>query len=281
LNNTCEAMQGPMFAASSDGCAVGVWQAGNPCGPAVLLLHGFSLDHTIWDRVCADPELNRYCHLVAPDLRGHGLSGHPTGPASYSDGTLWADDLEAVIRLLGLREPVVVAWSYAGRMVNDYLRKYGSTNLAGINYVAAATLSDVDTIGPAHPILADLCSSQPERVGKACARFVQEVLGQAPGTPEYEQLSQMLGQTPAHERAWLRNRILDYDPLLAELQIPVLASHGSGDTVVLPALADKLVLRLPQCRASLYEDAGHAPFMDAPVRFCRELLAFTKELNPA
>jgi len=37
----------------------------------------------------------------------------------------------------GLRRPVLVGWSYGGRVINDYLTHYGDGGIAGIDYVAA------------------------------------------------------------------------------------------------------------------------------------------------
>ena len=48
-----------------------------------------------------------------------------SGPEHYADGQLWADDLAAVIEQTGLERPVVVAWSYGGYIVADFLRAYG------------------------------------------------------------------------------------------------------------------------------------------------------------
>ena len=36
---------------------------------------------------------------------------------------------------LELKRPVLVGWSYAGRIVEDYLEHYGTARIAGINYV--------------------------------------------------------------------------------------------------------------------------------------------------
>ena len=41
-------------------------------GLPVVFLHGYPLDHTIWNRVVT--RLEGKARVIAPDLRGHGLS---------------------------------------------------------------------------------------------------------------------------------------------------------------------------------------------------------------
>ena len=37
----------------------------------------------------------------------------------------------------GLKRPVLVGWSYGGRVMADYLTTHGTAKLAGLNYVDA------------------------------------------------------------------------------------------------------------------------------------------------
>ena len=113
-----------------------VAEGGRPEGPPIILLHGFSQCHLCWYRQFEGRLAERF-RLIAPDLRGHGGSAKPEDRAAYSDGALWADDLAAVIGTLGLERPIVVAWSYAGAMVCDYLRHRGTAEIAGVNFVGA------------------------------------------------------------------------------------------------------------------------------------------------
>ena len=79
------------------------------------------------------------------------MSESPSEPGHYADGRLWADDLAAVIEQTGLQSPVVVAWSYGGLVVSDYLRAYGDAGIAAINLVGAAVILKPPTfehIGP-------------------------------------------------------------------------------------------------------------------------------------
>jgi non-heme chloroperoxidase len=50
---------------------------------------------------------------------------------------------------VGLRRPVLVGWSYGGRIICDYLRKHGQGQLAGISFVGAVTKSDPRFFGEA------------------------------------------------------------------------------------------------------------------------------------
>jgi pimeloyl-ACP methyl ester carboxylesterase len=72
-------------------------------------------------------------------------------------------------------------------------------------------------------------------------------------------------------RASLAARNIDGDDVLRTLSVPVLVTQGREDTVVLPAMAEHILAVCPTARASWYEGVGHAPHLEAPERFNREL----------
>ncbi|WP_233838578.1 alpha/beta fold hydrolase [Paraburkholderia sp. ZP32-5] len=263
---------------SSDGCQLAYWVGGVPDGIPVVLLHGFSFDHTIWLRQWCDPVLQRQCRLIVPDLRGHGQSGRPAHASSYAQGRAWADDLAALIDACSIGRAVVVAWSYAGRMINDFIRHYGCSRLSGVNYVAAATLAVPAAIGPGHAWLADMCAHEASVASAAERALVHAALGPGASEEDLAAMLRVVRQTTPETRRWLRERVLDYDELLATLAVPALVTHGELDPIVLPCLTGRLASVLPDVEVSLYPHTGHAPFIDQPARFNHELAAFARRV---
>jgi magnesium chelatase accessory protein len=56
--------------------------AGDPSLPAVLLLHGTGASTHSWRDLL--PRLSARCHVIAPDLPGHGFSGWPQQRSSFT-----------------------------------------------------------------------------------------------------------------------------------------------------------------------------------------------------
>ena len=134
---------------SPDGTTIAAVDGGNPAGPSILFIHGLMQCHLAWRRQFADPALAGTFRLIAMDLRGHGSSDKPVGKEHYRPDKLWADDVAAVMAQLDLRKPVLVGWSYAGRVITDYVRVHGQSNVAGIDFVGANLKSDDALFGPA------------------------------------------------------------------------------------------------------------------------------------
>src|SRR5262245_2862121 len=61
--------------------------------------------------------------MVTYDLRGHGNSDEPLDPARYRDSKAWGDEVQAVMDAAGLKRPVLVGWSYAGRVATEVMSK--------------------------------------------------------------------------------------------------------------------------------------------------------------
>jgi len=75
-------------------------------------------------------------------------------------------------------------------------------------------------------------------------------------------------------RGALVQRELDFASLLEEITVPVLVTHGRSDTVVLPAMADYILNHCKTAKVSWYEEVGHAPLLEEPLRFNTELKRF-------
>jgi hypothetical protein len=56
----------------------------------------------------------------------------------YRDGKAWADEVQAVIDTAGLKRPVRVGWSYAGRVISDYVTNRDADGISGVDFVDAS-----------------------------------------------------------------------------------------------------------------------------------------------
>ena len=264
------------------GVRLHVEETGNRRGPAVLFIHGYSQCRLAWRRQM-DSDLAGDLRLVAMDSRGHGLSDKPRD--AYADSRLWADDVRAVIETLELDHPILCC-AY-GVVICDYVRHHGESAVSGYNMVSALTRLNVpEATGTLsedfHRLVPGLHSTDVETAVGALASLIR--LSTA-AEPSPERLWETLGYNvlvPPHVRAALSHRRLWNDDVLRSMQRPALVSHGQRDAIALvDATARVHAALLPNARLSLYPDAGHAPYLEDPERFNRELRELALSSTPA
>jgi non-heme chloroperoxidase len=267
------------------GHALHVREWGRPDGPPVLLIHGWSGNHLCW-RHQVESGLTEDLRLVALDLRGHGMSDQPLDPGQYRDPRLWADDIAAVIEQCHLDRPTLVGWSYGGFVICDYVRAYGQNAISAINLVGAAvTLNEnFDHIGQAFLTTAPAASTAdlPTRIA-AIRRFWHSMTEEPLDAADLETGLCGTASVPPAVLGALLSRQIDSDDVLTRLSVPVLVAHGRQDRIVLPAMAEHVLQVCPTARASWYDGVGHAPFLEDPKRFNRELASFAscRSASPA
>ncbi|WUJ70319.1 alpha/beta hydrolase [Kribbella soli] len=257
----------------------GEW--GNRQGRPILFIHGWSASHVCWARQLAGL-LGEEFRLVAFDNRGHGMSEKPLGAESYRDPQLWADDLAAVIDQLGLDRPVLVAWSYGGFIVSDYIRAYGEDRIGAIDLVGAAVMMKpptFDNIGPGFLGNAPE-ASQPDLATNITAirRFLDVCTAEPLDQDDWSAALAWNMVVPPEVRGALISREIDSDDVLARLSVPVLVTHGRSDTIVLPSMAEHVLDVCKTARPSWYDGVGHVPFVEDQSRFDRELADLAAEL---
>jgi len=90
---------------------------GDPEAPAVVLLHGFTADHRMWKPNVE--ALSEDFAVVAPDLRGHGLSSAPEDPAEYVIEA-YRMDLFLLLEELNIDLCALVGCSFGGMIALDF-----------------------------------------------------------------------------------------------------------------------------------------------------------------
>src|SRR3972149_8695784 len=116
---------------------LGVFSSSSGPGQPIVLIHGYPLDHTIWD-----PQreyLSQDYFVLAPDLRGHGKSESSSGPYTMD---LLARDVHALIDHLHLEPVVLGGLSMGGYVALAFMRLFPQRVRA---LILADTRAEADT----------------------------------------------------------------------------------------------------------------------------------------
>jgi len=113
------------------GCRIHYLRWGDPARPGLLLVHGGGA-HAEWWSFLAPLLIGGY-HVVAPDLSGHGDSGHrPEYPTS-----VWCEEVLAVAAHAGVTSPPVLVGHSMGGLVGILTAAEHGDRLAGAVIVDA------------------------------------------------------------------------------------------------------------------------------------------------
>lgn len=224
-----------------------MWAVATGRGPALVLLHGNSETHRVFDALV--PLLAPHFTLVGLDSRGHGRSPRGTRGLRIS---LLADDVAEVIADLDLAGAPVLGFSDGGNIALELAIRHPGT--AGPLVVVGANLFP-SGLTPLSKVTTDAAHS----VSVFGARFL----------PRLEPLAERLG-------LMVTDPNIDPDALRAVTQ-PVLVVVGERD-VVRPEHTDLIVSHLPDAQLLVIPGVGHMVPRDAAPELAEAVERF---LSPA
>jgi non-heme chloroperoxidase len=262
------------------GLSLTVYESGRPGAPAIVFIHGFSQNFMTWDQQVRG--LDERFHVVTYDMRGHGASEKPLEAEKYTNSSLWAEDLAAVIQARNLRRPVLVGWSYGGYVIADYVRKFGDAGLGGLVFLGAVTKNGTEeAAGFLTPevlsIFGDVLSADVRSSLNGTRALTRMFAPQESGQWEIAFGSAMM--VAPEIRLAMFSRVLDNDDVLARIRVPTLVVHGAADRVVKQSSAEHIAKKVVGAKLTVYEGVGHAPHLENPVRFNRDLADFVRSVK--
>jgi len=89
--------------------------------PTLVLIHGISGSSSAWQKY--EERFSGKYNILSFDLRGHGRSGKPKQYASYAMKN-FTEDLNELLRYLGIKKCVLVSHSFATLIVFEFLATF-------------------------------------------------------------------------------------------------------------------------------------------------------------
>lgn len=247
-------------------------------GLTLLLIHGFPLNSNLWEAQMDD--LRDVARVLAPDLRGHGLSDQGDEPYSMQ---LMADDCLALLQSIGVQEPVVLCGhSMGGYVAFEFYRRYPEW-VAAMILVATRAAPDSPEAREGRDRMAQRAREQgagaiademaPRLLAPENAENDRELLDYVHEMIESASIRGITGALEAmKERA-------DSRPLLAEIDVPVLIICGEEDQLIPLSDSEEMRDALPNAELALIPEAGHVPNLEQPLEFNELVWDFLESLR--
>jgi pimeloyl-ACP methyl ester carboxylesterase len=238
--------------------------------------------------VLAAPPLG--AHVYAVTLRGFGDSSREAEDLGLGWLDVWADDIDAFARTLGIDSYIYTGASH-GSGVGWYLCDKHPARLKGFVGVvggphdreddvsSSVTRREVNDAWPDPAKLREVGERllfgpllHPERAATRARRldeFVEEYLKMDPAEARINQGKPFPDATTDAELA----------ARLREIRVPTLLLSAMQDIIISPEASLRAVVNVPYAKAVFWQDEGHMIFEEAPERLAREVATWVKELN--
>jgi pimeloyl-ACP methyl ester carboxylesterase len=242
-------------------------------GIPLILIHGYPLDHSIWDPVAA--LLENDFEMIMPDLRGFGNSEPMEADRSM---LAYASDIAGLLERLRLRKVHMVGHSMGGYVALAFARAF-SERIAGFGLVASQVLADTPErkearYATAREVLATGVATVVEAMtpklssDKDTQSFVRDLMSRQQAAGLACALQAMA------ERA-------DSTEILTNLRCPVVIVHGQADALIPVEQGRAMRTALPSAHYVELEAAGHMPMLEDPAAVAKALRWFLEARDRA
>jgi len=243
-------------------------------GRPVVLVHGWTMSHQVWDRQVQ--HLARRYRVILPDLRGHGDSDKPVG--DYSPAR-HAADLGALLEQLDVHDATLLGWSFGGMAAMqaaatqaERLAQVVLLNAAGPKYLA----TDDFPHGHDEASLGEWMRREREELAP-WRRFCMESM---PVRPYDDLFTHWLWTQSMRTPSWAAAPMLeafaraDHRDDLDAVSVPVLVMHGVHDAWCVLDAARYVADRIARGELVEFSESAHSPQWEEPDEFTRALDAF-------
>jgi pimeloyl-ACP methyl ester carboxylesterase len=237
-------------------------------GPAILLIHAFPLNRTMWAHQIAS--LTSHFRLIAPDIRGFGES-QPPSPWTMDE---MAGDLHSLLDSLGIQTCAVAGVSMGGyialpfwlkspqrvsRLVlaNTRARADNEAEKAARNEMIAAIQQNGAAILPDRMLPRLLRPNAPHDVVLTVRKMIEGVNASA----------------ATYAAMAMRDRV-DFSTSLHRLDCPTMVVTGADDVIIRAEDSRALAGAIPNCQFVSIPNSGHLSNLENPEEFNRALLGF-------
>jgi pimeloyl-ACP methyl ester carboxylesterase len=281
---------------SFDGTRIAVRASGDPEGPVILFVHGFSLDMTTWLEQWRDLSIDFRCVLM--DQRSHGRSER----AAHGDLSLRAmgRDIAAVLNAIASDRPAMVVGHSMGGMailaMAEQRPELFGPQVGGVAFIGTASsgllrraMGSVTEL--LRPRLGTLTAAaqRVDRLRKAVMASPADLSGAVARLTQFgpdasrDVVDHVVGLAQrTSSEVWTDGLAelmeMDLRHAIPRVNVPALVVVGEYDRVTPPAAAVALAGELPQGRLVVIEGAGHMPMLERPHELNLEIRAFAREL---
>lgn len=232
-------------------------------GSPLVLLHGYPLDHHLWDEVV--PLLQDTFDLIVPDLRGFGESS--TVDSFYTMEDI-ASDIAALLDHLEIEKTAMVGHSMGGYVALAFARLYPE-RITGLGLVSTQVLADAPDRRDGR------YKSAAEVADKGIASVVAAMTSKFTSDARLQEFARqsMERQQPAAYIGALKAMAerVDSTPLLSSLTVPVVIVHGDADSLIPIDRAREVKVALRNAHLVEISEAGHMPMMEAKEKTAQAL----------
>lgn len=224
-------------------------------GMPLVLLHGFPLDHHLWDDVAL--LLEDTFELILPDLRGFGESSTVDKPYTMDD---YASDVAALLDQLGIQKAAVTGHSMGGYVALAFVRLYPE-RVSGFALVSSQVLADPpERKEGRYKSAADVAE-------KGIGGVVETMAPKFTTDPRLQATTReiMEKQPPQAYIGALKAMAerMDSTPLLSTFKFPVVIIHGDTDALIPVERAREIKEAIPRSHYLELKGVGHVPMLEA------------------
>lgn len=223
---------------------------------AVILLHGFPFDHTIWKPVMDD--LPKDVGFILPDLRGLGRS---TAPAGVYGMAIQAGDIAGLMDALHIEKAALVGHSMGGYISLEFAKLY-PRRLLGLAMIASQAAADSAErkAGRAGQI-AKVRQEGTASISAAMTASLTEKPSAA------RKVRRLIEKTSVEGFAGAMSGIAEREemtPFLPQIHAPALVAAGGKDKLIPRERSLEMARLLPHASLAELPKAGHMLMMEEP-----------------